>query len=161
MVLVQKEIKKVYLGDTQVRPASPATIDYINETWAWETWQNTNWYYYGIAFTPKVNCTLDKIIFWWSTSGTLKITQSDYASSAWTTYSISNVSEYILSTQMQLTANTRYTISVNWTTTYSNDIINYPISWTNVTFDYITMSYGNQGYNWFGQTVRWIQTTAT
>ena len=159
MVLVQKEIKAVYLWDTKVRPPTPPyVIDYVADT-SWISSGTYN-YYYWVTFTPKVNCTLDKILFLWSTSWTLKIAQWAYASSTTSqvTYSISGVTEYELATPYQLTANTKYCVSVYWTIWWKQ--LTFPVDWENVTFNYGTYSYNSNQLNYV-EAIKWLQTTAT
>lgn len=170
MALVQTEPKKIYLWtnevkwvfywDTKVRPPIPPyVIDYVVQDKTWAESASLS-YYYWVAFTPNKDCTLDKVFFLWSTSWTLKIAQWNYASSntSSVTYSISSVTEYELPTPYQLTANTRYTVSV-----YGSFFSKYSISmqtWSNVTFNYGTNSSRNRTYASNDYTVRWLQTTA-
>ena len=140
--------------------------DYISNT-------NTNSgtlsssYYYWIYFTPKVNCTLDKILFLqgnppiWN----LKIT-TWYLSWTGTVYQMSSsdiVNQvYTLPTPMQLTAWVQYWIWVQSSYSLYYNQGSQPVSWTNVTFDWIGTSWNNNIYtsSWT-YAIKWILTTET
>ena len=118
--------------------------------------------YFWVAFTPKKNCTLDKIYFIWNTNWTLKIAQWPYASSYTLaeTYTISSaVTEYELWTPYQLTAGTTYTISLHqWGGYFGTQ--QFPVDWENVTFNYGTYSSTNTPQTTSVYIVKWIQTAA-
>ena len=161
--VVQKtqEIQNIYVWE------KPAPVrDYISNT-------NTNTgtlsssYYYWIYFTPKVNCTLDKILFLqgnppiWN----LKIT-TWYLSWTGTVYQMSSsdiVNQvYTLSTPMQLTAWVQYWIWVQSSYSLYYNVGSQPVSWTNVTFDWIGTSWNNTIYtSAWTYAIKWILTTET
>jgi len=138
--------------------------DYVAQAFSVSTTKENAWYW--VSITPNKECELTKIIFWWAITWTLKITQWDSASASWTTYYITNISEFTLDTPIQLTANTNYTVTVNvnptWGSSYktmhrSDSVIDFPVEWTNIKYNWCIYN-SSLITRWYAWNIKWLTT---
>jgi hypothetical protein len=129
---------------------------------------NGDTYYRWISITPKVNCTLDKVVLanYGTLSWTLQIWTWDYGSTqtlASVTLDSTNTSWWVYDASwldIQLTAGSTYWIRFTWWTIYtSSSWVSMPLSWENVT---INNSFTTQPKQFTNRifAIQWVYTTA-
>ena len=151
MVLVQKEIKAVYLWDTKVRPNIATTTD-VTVASVWRTSDTMDDMYHWVEFIALKNWFIKQIRFWTTSAISvidLKIAKWTTAAASWTTYSIPrNTIEYTLSSPFEIKAGEHYVISGKADRVrYVNNFTGYPITGTAVKYEYGTRWSEVMNYN--------------
>jgi hypothetical protein len=136
----------------------------------WNSYSSTSasGYRRGITITPKINCSLDKVVFvnhmpiswtlriweweFWNT-GTYTVTL-DTSNTVWWVYDTTSL-------WITLTTGVTYGIKFNWDTMYySNSWVSMPKEWTNITieqcFDTRVTRYTTEIF-----AISWVYTTAS